>query len=200
MGAGRVIDPRLEQDDASTPLGHEEREDLIPSYITLQRELNEAEQTNILEAEEWAFTRKRDVLDEGFLKILHKRMFGRVWRLAGQLRQTERNIGVKAYRIQTDLGQLLDDCRYWIEHYTYPQDETAARFHHRLVLVHPFPNGNGRHARLTTDLLLTRLGHRHFSWGQDNLASPGETRQRYVAALHAADNHDIQPLLRFVRS
>ena len=195
-----MTEPLLEQDDASTPLTHEEREDLLPSYITLRRELNEAEQTNILEAEEWAFTRKRDVLDEGFLKSLHKRMFGRVWRWAGRFRQTERNIGVDAYRVQMDLRQLLDDCRYWIENDTYPADEIAARFHHRLVLIHPFPNGNGRHARLATDLLLTRLGHPRFSWGQVKLVNPGETRQRYVAALRAADNHDIRPLLEFVRS
>jgi len=195
-----VIDPLLGKDDASTLLTNEERGDLIPSYIALRRELNEAEQTNILEAEEWAFTRKRNVLDEKFLKSLHKRMFGRVWRWAGQFRQTERNIGTDAYRIQIDLRQLLDDCRYWIKNNTYPPDEIAARFHHRLVLIHPFPNGNGRHARLATDLLLTRLGHPRFSWGQVNLVNPGKTRQIYIAALRAADNYDIQPLLNFVRS
>jgi len=195
-----VTDPLLEPDDASTPLTHEERKDLIPSYITLRRELNEAEQANILEAEEWAFARKRDVLDERFLTTLHKRMFQRVWRWAGQFRRTERNIGVDAYRIQTDLRQLLDDCRYWIEKDTYPADEIAARFHHRLVLIHPFPNGNGRHARLATDLLLTKLGRPRFSWGQINLVNPSETRQRYVSALRAADNHDYRALLEFVRS
>ena len=200
MGEGCVTDPLLGQDDASTPVKHEEREDLIPSYITLRRELNEAEQTNILEAEEWAFTRKRKVLDEEFLKSLHKRMFGRVWHWAGKFRKTERNIGADAYRIQMDLRQLLDDCRYWIENNSYPPDEIAARFHHRLVFIHPFPNGNGRHARLATDLLLTWLGHLRFSWGQVNLANSGETREIYVSALRAADNFDIRPLLDFVRS
>ena len=195
-----MSDPPLEQDDASTPLTHEEREDLIPSYITLRRELNEAEQANILEAEDWAFARKRDVLDERFLTNLHKRMFGRVWRWAGQFRRTERNIGVHAYRIQMDLLQLLDDCRYWIENDTYSPDEIATRFHHRLVFIHPFPNGNGRHARLATDLLLTKLGQSRFSWGQVNLVDPGETRQRYVAALRDADKHDYRALLEFVRS
>ena len=188
------------QDDASTPLTEEEREQLIPSYITLRSELNEAEQANILEAEEWAFARKRDVLDERFLKNLHKRMFGRVWRWAGQFRQSERNIGVDAYRISTDLRQLLDDCRYWIENETFDPDEIATRFHHRLVSIHPFPNGNGRHARLAADLLLTALGRPRFSWGRVNLVDPGETRQAYVAALRAADNHDYGPLLDFVRS
>jgi Fic-DOC domain mobile mystery protein B len=195
-----VTDPLFDQDDAATPLTPEEREGLIPSYITLRRELNEAEQANILEAEEWAFARKRDVLDEKFLKGLHKRMFGRVWRWAGEFRLTERNIGVAPHRIGVDLRKLLDDCRYWIEHGTYPPDEIAARFHHRLVWIHPFPNGNGRHARLATDLLLARLGQPRFSWGRVSLVDAGETRLAYVAALRAADGHKIRPLLRFVRS
>lgn len=195
-----MTDPLLEQDDANTPLTPEEREGLIPSYITLRSELNEAEQANILEAEEWAFARKRDVLDERFLTNLHKRMLGRVWRWAGEFRRTERNIGIDPYRIPVDLRQLLDDCRYWIEHSTYEPDEIAARFHHRLVFIHPFPNGNGRHARLATDQLLVKLGQPRFSWGLVNLVDASETRLRYVAALRAADHHDIGPLLEFVRS
>ncbi len=146
-----------EQEDASTPLTEKEREELIPSYITLRSELNEAEQANVLEAEEWAFARKRDVLDKKFLKNLHKRMFGRVWRWAGKFRHSAKNIGVDAYRIPNDLRHLLDDCHYWIENGTYDPDEIATRFHHRLVLIHPFPNGNGRHARLAADLMLTAL-------------------------------------------
>jgi len=195
-----MSDPLFEDDDASTPLTAEEREGLIPSYITLRRELNEAEQANILEAEQWAFARKRDVLDERFLTDLHKRMFGRVWRWAGKFRHTERNVGVDPLRIATDLRLLLDDCRYWIEHGTYPPDEICARFHHRLVFIHPFPNGNGRHARLAIDLLLVALGQPRFSWGKTNLVNPGETRRAYVAALRAADGRDIGPLLEFVRS
>lgn len=189
-----------EQDDASTPLTEEERADLIPSYITFRFELNEAEQANILEAEEWAFARKRDVLDERFLTNLHKRMFGRVWRWAGTFRRTARNIGVDAYRIPMDLRHLNDDCRHWIENGIYEPDQIAARFHHRLVQIHPFPNGNGRHARMATDLLLVAMGRPRFSWGRVNLVDPGETRQAYVATLRAADNHDIEPLLEFVRS
>jgi len=143
-----VTDPLFHQDDAATPLTPEEREGLIPSYITLRRELNEAEQANILEAEAWALARKPDILDEKSLKTLHKRMFGRVWRWAGEFRRTERSIGVAPHHIGVDLRNVLADCRYWIEHGTYPPDEIAARFHHRLVQIHPFPNGNGRHARL----------------------------------------------------
>ncbi|MES9942038.1 MAG: mobile mystery protein B [Candidatus Thiodiazotropha sp. 6PLUC1] len=189
-----------EHDDASTPLSAEELEGLIPSYITLRSELNEAEQANILEAEEWAFKRKRDVLSEKFLNDLHKRMFGRVWKWAGQHRQTGKNIGVDAYRIPVELRQLLDDVRFWISNDTYQPDEIAARFHHKLVWTHIFPNGNGRHARLATDLLLTALGQPRFTWGRENLVDANETRQAYVDALRAADQHDYGPLLTFVRS
>ena len=195
-----MTDPLEEQDDAATPLSDEEREGLIPSYITLRGELNDAEQANINEAWEWAFARRRNVLDEKFLNGLHERMLGRVWRWAGTFRRTEKNIGIDPVQIPVALRALLDDCRYWIEHGTYAPDEIAARFHHRLVLIHPYPNGNGRHARLATDLLLTALGREPFTWGSVNLVDPGETKKEYVAALRAADNHDIGPLLAFVRT
>jgi len=195
-----MTDPLVEQDNASTPLTEEERVELIPSYITLRRELNEAEQSNIMDAEQWAFTRKRNVLDERFLDDLHKRMFGRVWHWAGQHRQSGKTIGIDAYQIPENLRLLMDDCRYWIDNGTYKPDEIAARFHHRLVFIHPFPNGNGRHARLAADLLLKTMGQSRFSWGSVNLANAGETRKAYVAALRAADDHDYEPLLAFVRS
>jgi Fic-DOC domain mobile mystery protein B len=187
-------------DDAATPLGEDERDGLIPSYITLRGELNEAEQANILEAEEWAFARRRDVVDEKFLNNLHKRMFGNVWRWAGQYRRTDKNVGVDAYRIPQELRQLVDDCRYWIDHKTYDPDEIAARFHHKLVWIHPYPNGNGRHARLATDLLLVSLGRGRFTWGRENLVNPGDTRQRYITALREADGHNFRALLDFVRT
>ena len=193
-------DPLVPQDDGRTELTEEESEGLIPSYITLRSELNEAEQANILDAEEWAFARKRDLLEEGFLNNLHKRMYGNVWRWAGRYRTSGKNIGIEAYRIPVELRQLLDDCRYWIENRTYEPDEIAVRFHHRIVSTHCYPNGNGRHARLATDLLLKSMGQERFSWGGENLIDVGETRERYIAALQAADEHDIGPLLEFVRS
>ena len=195
-----MTDPLIEEIDGSTPLTEEEREQLIPSYITLRRELNEAEQANILDAESWAFGRKRDVLNERFLTDLHNRMFGRVWRWAGSYRRSQKNVGIDAYRIPVNLRQLTEDCRYWIEHETYSPDEIATRFHHRLVTIHPFPNGNGRHARLATDLLLTKLGQERFSWGRVNLVDASETRDTYINALRAADKHDYGRLLAFVRS
>ena len=166
----------------------------------MRAELNEAEQANILAAEEWAFKRARNVLDIDFLKELHKRMFGRVWIWAGTSRTTGKNIGVDAYRIRTDLQELINDGTYWIENGTYEPDEIAARFHHRLVCIHPYPNGNGRHARLATDLLLRALDQPRFTWGSQNLTDPGQTRTLYIEALRAADNHDYGLLLAFVRS
>lgn len=188
------------QDEAATPLEAEEIEALIPSYITLRRELNEAEQANILKAEDWAFRRRRTVLREAFLQDLHRRMFGRVWRWAGRYRTTNKNIGVDAWQIPQALGQVIDQCRYWVDHKTFPADTTAAHFHHKLVQVHLFPNGNGRHARLASDLFLVCLGRERFTWGSVNLVDDGETRHTYITALRAADNHDIEPLLAFVRS
>jgi len=195
-----VTDPLDPQDDGNTGLTSEESEGLVPSYITTRAELNEAEQANILEGREWVFSRKRDVLDETFLKNLHTRMYGNVWAWAGQYRNSGKNVGVEAHQITTELRQLLDDVRYWIEHDTYPADEIAARFHHRLTYIHCYPNGNGRHARMATDLLLTSLGERPFSWGSANLVDAGKTRERYIAALRAADKHDFGPLLEFVRA
>lgn len=194
-------DPLFEDDDeANTPLTAEERDQLIPSYITLRHELNEAEQVNIGDGLRWATARRRDVLDQDFLSELHRRMFGDVWRWAGQYRTTARNIGVDAYRIAMDVRQLIDDVRYWVEHGAYDADEIAIRFSHRLVAIHPFPNGNGRLSRLAGDLLARQLGQSPFSWGRNSLVHAGETRARYITALRAADNHDIAPLLAFGRS
>jgi len=187
-------------DDANTPLVAEEREQLIPSYITLRHELNEAEQVNIAAALGWADVRRRDVLDREVLSELHRRMFGDVWRWAGRYRTTARNIGVDAHRIGMDVQRAIDDACYWIEHGTYPPDEIAVRFSHRLVAIHPFPNGNGRFSRLAGDLLARQLGRPNLTWGRVSLVDPGETRARYVEALQAADRHDIGPLLLFARS
>jgi Fic-DOC domain mobile mystery protein B len=188
------------EDGAATPLTPEERDDLIPSYIALRRELNEAEHIGITEADRWAFARKRNILNEAFLKNLHKRMFKDIWRWAGAYRKTPRNIGVEVHRIIPDLYQLIDDTQYWVDHRTYAPDAIALRFHHRLVYIHPFPNGNGRHARLAADLLITQLGQERFSWGCNNLVESHITRAAYKAALRAADGHDYEPLFIFARS
>lgn len=198
-----MSDPVFDGDDeGNTPLTSEERAGLIPSYVTLRRELNEVEHINIEKGDQWAFSRRvhHDLLDEGFLHELHKHMYGDVWKWAGKFRTTPRNIGVEAYQIGPDLRMLLDDVRYWIEHHAFAPDEIAVRFHHRLVFIHPFPNGNGRFSRLAADMLAVRLGQQRFSWGSDNLVAISELRRQYIAALRLADNNDMQPLLAFARS
>lgn len=196
-----MSDPLFDEDDeANTPLEAEERDQLIPSYITLRRELNEAEQINIANAAKWLAARKRDVLDEKFLRTLHARMFGDVWKWAGEYRKTARNIGVDAWRIPMDVAQAIDDAKFWVANGTYPPDEIAVRFSHRLVAIHPFPNGNGRFSRMVGDLLAQQLGQPRFSWGSANLVDPNQTRQDYVAALRAADVHDFDALIAFARS
>ena len=188
-------------EDGNTPLSAEERLGLIPTYITLRHELNEAEQINITDGENWATRQSRNMLDEDILRELHRRMFGKVWAWAGGYsKETNRRIGSDSFRIPLDLRQMLDDVRYWIEHDTYPADEIALRFHHRLTQIHPFPNGNGRFSRLATDLLAKHLGQPYFSWGRTSLIEAGATRGQYIEALRAADHHDLEPLLRFARS
>ncbi|MBU0801510.1 MAG: mobile mystery protein B [Alphaproteobacteria bacterium] len=196
-----MTDPLIDaEDEAATPLTPEERAALIPTYITLRRELNEVEQIGIDEANLWAFSRTRDVLDEQFLKQLHKRMFGAVWRWAGEYRTTPRNIGIDAWNIAPELRILLDDVRYWIEHKTFIPDEIAVRFHHKLVFIHPFPNGNGRHARLAADILVMQLGQPRLTWGSGNLVAADELRRAYVTALQSADREDTGPIMVFARS
>jgi Fic-DOC domain mobile mystery protein B len=198
-----VTDP-LEGPEDTTPLTPEEREGLLPRWIAHRAELNEAEQQNILHGLAWVRRRRgrrpAHVLTVDFVRALHKRMFGDVWNWAGAYRTTARNIGVDAYRIPQETAALLEDVRYWVECDTYPPDEIAVRLHHRLVAIHPFPNGNGRHARLMADILVERLGRQPFSWGAGSLMEIGELRTRYISALRAADNHDIAPLLDFARS
>ena len=198
-----MSDPLTDADDeASTPLTPDERAALIPSYITLRTEINEIEQIGIDGADEWAFSRRRgDVLDEDFLRQLHKRMFREVWAWAGDFsKETGRNIGLDAWEIGPALRQMFGDVRYWIEHESFPPDEIATRFHHRLVWIHPFPNGNGRLSRIAADLLIVQLGGKQFSWGRGNLVAISDLRRRYVEALRAADGQVIAPLLEFVRS
>jgi Fic-DOC domain mobile mystery protein B len=196
-----VTDPLFSREHPNeTLLDPDERRQLLLPHIATRAQLNEAEQENIADATAWAFARRRDVLKESFLLSLHKRMLGQVWRWAGTIRNSDRNIGMAFHQIRPQLRLLIEDARYWLENGTFPPDEIAVRFHHRLVLIHPFPNGNGRHGRLAADLLAVRLGQARFTWGRVNLVEPEETRRRYIAALRAADAHDIRPLLDFARS
>jgi Fic-DOC domain mobile mystery protein B len=161
----------------------------------------EAEQNNIIRGQDWAFRRRKpDLLSEKFITGLHRHMLGDVWRWAGAFRRTERNLGFPHYEIPAALRHLLGDVEAWIELKSYPADEIAVRFHHRLVAIHPFDNGNGRHARLVADLLIMQLSAARFTWGRANLRDAGETRTRYITALRAADSHDFGSLVTFARS
>lgn len=185
-----------------TPIDPDEVEGLLLSHITNQSELNRWEQDNILEAEQWALRREPDnLLSVDFILKLHERMFGTVWRWAGSFRRSEKNLGVDPLLIRTSLMELLEDVKAWIELKTYPADEIAARFHHRLVSIHPFPNGNGRHARLMADLLLVHVLDRiRFSWGSSSITDARECRTNYINALRLADRHNYDKLLDFVRA
>lgn len=187
-------------DNGNTPLDPDELLELIPQHIQTQSELNNTEQLNITIGELWLFkVKKTDILDISFLRKLHQRMFNKTWRWAGQFRKSNKNIGIEWLQIPTQLKLLLDDVKYWIKNNTYEVDEVAVRFHHKLVFIHPFVNGNGRHARLITDKLLVINGRPKFSWGIENLQKQGEIRSIYIAALRAADNGNYKPLLDFLK-
>lgn len=189
------------QPAGTTPLDPDEAEGLIPAHIGTHGALNEWEQANILTAEEWAFSRRRtEVLSMDFVLETHRRMFGDTWTWAGSIRRTNKNIGVSVDRIRPQLQNLLEDAKCWIAHKTYEPDELATRLHHRLTQVHPFLNGNGRHARLMADVLLFNLERPRFSWGSTDLYRKGEARERYIAALRDADNLNIAPLMLYVRT
>lgn len=190
----------FDADQYATPLTPEERAALIPTHVTLRSELNELEQKNIAAADGWAFERKRDVTDEAFLKSLHKRMFGDVWKWAGEYRTSDRNLGVKSHEISVAMHQALGNAHTQIEHQAYERDELAVRFHHTLVSIHPFPNGNGRWSRLVGDLTVVELDGERFTWGSTDLRDADEVRAAYVAALKVADQHDFEDLIKFARS
>lgn len=186
----------------STPLDDDELADLIPTHLTTRAQLNAWEQANINDAINWLHRRrtKPSMLDVDSLMMLHRRMFGSTWRWAGELRTTAKNIGVPAHTITEHLGNLVADAGYWVEHLTYPADEIAVRFHHRLVSIHLFPNGNGRHARLATDVLLESIGAPRFSWGAANAVEGDHPRSQYLSALREADCGELAALMAFVRS
>ncbi|MGH9502421.1 MAG: mobile mystery protein B [Terriglobales bacterium] len=195
--------PLLNAGDGNTPLTPEELADLIPN-LAVREELNEWERENILRARQWALARRNvrssDPFSEVYIRKLHGRMFDQTWKWAGRYRKTEKTIGVPAGEMLEMLGALLGDARYWKEHNTHPADEIAIRFHHRLALIHLFPNGNGRHARMIADVIALKSGRTVFTWGGLSLIKPGEAREKYLQAMRAADAGDTVPLIEFSRS
>jgi len=190
----------MEYPDGATPLDPNELGGLRLKHVTMRIELDELEQANIESGLRWLARQRRDVLTDDFAITLHKRLFGDVWDWAGSFRRTGKNIGVDPIYIAVELHTLMDDARYWVERKTYSAPEAAIRLHHRLVRIHPFPNGNGRHARIMADALLKRVyGVDPIDWaGGYDLQKMNERRVAYIAALKAADQGDMSRLLRFI--
>ena len=192
---------KLDYPEGATPLDPDEIVGLKLSHIETRGELDQVEQQNIQDGYHWLSRQRKykAFLNEAFLKALHENLFGEVWAWAGKFRQTEKNIGIDPRQIPMELRNLLDDAKYWIEHDTYRREVFAARFHHRLVKIHPFPNGNGRHARIMTDVLLEKsLGVAPIYWGADVLTKDNDHRKKYLNALRAADGNDYDLLIEFV--
>ena len=189
--------------EGQTPLSEDEQVGLKISSITTREELDEFEQLNIEKAIQWTFGKKlkaEQLFSEKFIKDLHKRMYGEVWKWAGTFRTSEKNIGIKSYLIGVELKQLLDDAIYWTQNKTYNSQEIAIRFKHRLVSIHCFANGNGRHSRLMADLIMEKLyNEKFFSWGSTNLVKATETRTAYIKAVKKADQQDLLPLIAFAK-
>ncbi len=187
-----------------TPLDEEEREGLKIKSITTQKELDEFEQLNIEKAIEWTIhtnLKAEKILTEKFVKDLHKKMYGEVWKWAGEFRRSEKNIGIAWSQIAIELKNLLDDTKYWIENNIFLPEEIAIRFKHRIVSIHCFPNGNGRHSRIMADIIMESIFDKNiFTWHQSNMVKPDETRKKYIHALREADNGNINPLIKFAKN
>lgn len=194
----------LDYKDGQTPLDNDEKEGIKIKSITTQGELDEFEQLNIEKAVEWTIHSKlkpEKILTEKFIKDLHKRMYGDVWKWAGEFRKTEKNIGIPWTQIGLELKNLLDDTKYWIENKTFSPEEIAIRFKHRIVSIHCFPNGNGRHSRMMADIIMESIfGNEIFSWHQSNMVKVNETRKVYINALKEADNGNVTPLIEFAKN
>lgn len=198
-----VIGP---EPDGATPLADEDLADLIPVFVATRDDLNVVEFDNITKAMPWALNQARRggparVLDYSFLFALHRQMFEDVWRWAGTQRRRDTNLGVDPSLITELTRRALDDAMWWHENNTFDVEERAVRIHHRLVTVHPFPNGNGRCTRLVADLYLTAIGEPIFTWGAGGTVDDNsDTRRAYLDALRAADVDDYAPLVVFARS
>ena len=195
-----MIDPLVPLGDGHTELSEEDRLGLIPTYIATRGELFDAEQRNIAQALLRRSPSATALLDDTYLRRLHKAMFGQVWGWAGRYRKLETNIGIAPERISSEVRNIVDDTKAWVEYSTYEQDEIAVRFHHRLVAIHAFPNGNGRHGRIAADYLVTSLSGEPFTWGAGLDTDTDQLRAIYLRALRRADGGDIEELLAFARA
>jgi len=195
-----MTDPLAPLGDGHTHLTEEDRLGLIPAYIATRGELFDAEQRSIAKALLRRPPSTFTLLDDTYLRRLHQAMFDQVWEWAGQYRTRETNMGRAPEQIPFEIRNLVEDTKAWVEYGTYEPDEIAARFHHRLVAVHAFPNGNGRHGRIAADYLITSLKGEPFSWGACLDADTDELRTAYLHALRRADDGEIAELLIFARA
>ncbi len=186
--------------EGHTELSPEDHDGLIPSYIATRGDLYDAEQRNIAQALLRRPPRTDELLDDKYLRDLHNAMFGQVWNWAGQYRTRETNIGIEPTQVAVAVRSLTDDVIWWIDSETFAIDEIAVRFHHRLVAIHPFRNGNGRHGRIAADYLASALGTDPFTWGRFLDLPTSDLRKAYQCALQHADAGEINPLLAFARS
>ena len=190
--------------EGQTPLDEEEKRDLIP-IVLIRQDLDRFEQQNILEARKWIMKKsaiaRYDIHAEKFLLQLHTRMFKHVWKWAGNYRKSNKNIGVEFFLIPIEVKKLLQDLTFWLENNTYSLEDLPVVVHHRLVKIHLFPNGNGRHARLYADIMTLKYGQPPLTWGgKVNLNEPNKIRTQYIQALREADYGNYQPLLTFSRN
>lgn len=194
----------LEYTNGQTPLDEEEKEGLLIPTIATREELDEFEQQNIEEAIQWVLGRSLKaeiILSEKFVRNLHKRMYGDVWEWAGKYRKTEKNFGLDKWQIPVALRSLCDDTLSWIQNNTYLPDEIAIRFKHRIVSIHCFANGNGRHSRLMADVIIQKVYKLpFFTWGARDLVHQSEARSNYLKTVKAADRGNYEPLLIFART
>lgn len=194
---------KLDYIDGQTPIDEDEKEGLLIPTISTKGELDEFEQANIQMAIEWTMKtrfRTEEILTEDFLFLVHRKMFGEVWEWAGKKRKTNKNIGVDKHFISVEVRKLIDDCIYWIANQTYSQDEIAIRFSHRIVKIHLFPNGNGRHSRLIADIMISNIFKKTvFTWGRADLSKKNTMRKAYLEAIHLADNKNYKTLIEFAR-
>jgi len=194
----------LQYTDRQTPLDDEEKEGLKIKSITTQGELDEFEQLNIEKAVEWTIhtnLKPERILTEKFIKDLHTKMYDDVWKWAGEFRKSDMNIGIKWTQIGIELKNLLDDTKYWIDNNTFSPEEISIRFKHRIVAIHCFPNGNGRHSRMMADIIMESIfGKEIFYWHKSNMVKADDTRKEYIAALRKADNGNINPLIEFAKN
>jgi len=194
----------FEDINGQTPIEEEEKEGLLISSIATLAELNEYEQQNIEDALQWLIHRKlkaETIFSEKFICLLHRRMYGSIWSWAGQFRKTDKNLGINKWQIPVALKSLCEDAQFWVKNDTYPPDEVAIRFKHRLVSIHCFPNGNGRHSRMMADVIITKVYQlQPFTWGTAHLIEQSNSRADYLKAVKTADQNEFEKLLHFARS